>query len=159
MRHALTLPAFGRFATAEKKPAPVETKRALSVTALGVVGSLAAGIWSTPQSTYTIGIYGTVPTVCHAELKSAAVDTSEGLVDLGTMVEFCNNGNGYQVWLETTPKAPAGSIYVDNAKVPLSATGATLIHQSETAARRTSHLSLDTGNTRIEKVMVRIVPL
>ncbi len=142
-----------------KRPPRSKWKSSLHATAVGIVSTLALGMLSTHRSTYTIGIYGDVPTICHADLNGAAVGTSEGLVDLGTMVEFCNDGAGYQVWLETIPNVPGGSVYVDHAEFPLAASGGTLIHQSDSAARRTSHLTLYVGGARIQRVTVRLVPL
>lgn len=131
---------------------------ALHAAAVGTLSSLAIGFWSTGPSSYTLNIVGNVPTICTANFSATAVDAGEGLFDLGTFAEFCNSSTGFQVWLETAPGL-TGTVIVDNRRIPLSQSGATLIEASDRAARKSVRVFLDMPEGRIEKVSVRILPL
>jgi len=133
-------------------------KGALHAAAVGMLSSLAVGVWSAGHSSYTLNITGTVPTVCYAEFTGTPAGDGEGSFDLGTLAEFCNSAGGYQVWLDTA-SGLTGTVLVDGARIPLSPTGATLIHSSNRAARNSVHVYLDMPQTRIDKLSVRIVPL
>ena len=109
---------------------------------------------------YEISITGYVPVVCNVQTGATAVPLSGSDVNLGSVNEFCNDPNGYQVWIDYAPGVTSASVSVDGTQIPLASSGSTMISQSATAARHVRQLSLSTGgDTRLSSISMRIVPL
>jgi hypothetical protein len=113
---------------------------------------------SSDGASYRLELRGVVPVICRASVSSNVVKLQEGRTDLGAMREFCNSGNGYQVWLDHSASAQ-GAAYVDGQRIPLASTGSTLISQSATAARRDRELAIELAEASSANIAVRVVAL
>ena len=106
-----------------------------SVTAFVIAAALTGGsaTAAAPAETasYTIGITGFVPVVCHASLDSSVIPAQAGETPLGQLNEFCNSPGGYQLFVESSPELANSTLLVDGRAVPLSADGPTLIVTSD----------------------------
>jgi len=112
------------------------------------------------QSQYTIGITGFVPVICRAELGASAVPVSSGTVQLGALQEFCNSANGYRVVADYSPSLANATLLVDGAPVALSATGSSVVSQSDKASVASHQLSLELPEgTAAASLSFRIEPL
>lgn len=112
------------------------------------------------DATYEIDITGYVPVVCNVQTSASTVPLGSTTVDLGSVSEFCNDPNGYQVWIDYAPGVNDASVTVDGNQIQLASTGSTMISQSNTAARYVRQVSLNTGgDSRLTSVSMRIVPL
>lgn len=109
---------------------------------------------------FTLGISGFVPVICRASVDATAVPAAAGEVSLGTLSEFCNNPNGYEVYADHSAGLAGGSIVVGGQKMPLSETGSTRIRQSDRARIDSNGLSLEMPEgVTSGQISFRIVPL
>lgn len=110
---------------------------------------------------YEIEITGYVPVVCNVQAGASSMNLAGSTdVSFGSVNEFCNDPNGYQVWIDYAPGINNASVNVDGLRIPLSSTGSTMISSSGTAAHRVRQVSLSTGgNSQLTSVSMRIVPL
>lgn len=109
---------------------------------------------------FTMNIEGFVPVICRASLGASQAPANAGRVSLGKLSEFCNNPSGYQVWVDYSPALASATLIVDGQSVPLSASGATMISSSPTAAVTAHDLALDIPDGGAEgSISVRVVPL
>jgi hypothetical protein len=92
---------------------------------------------------YSIGISGFVPVVCHATVDAAMVPAQSGQVSLGSLNEFCNSPNGYEVYADYSPNMAKASLLVDGQKVPLGKDGTTRVTKSNRAGIAAHAVSLD----------------
>ncbi|WP_025559977.1 hypothetical protein [Sphingomonas sp. UNC305MFCol5.2] len=92
---------------------------------------------------YSIGISGFVPVICRATVDATAVPTQPGQVSLGSLNEFCNNPNGYEVYADYSPNLAKASLLVDGKKVPLGNAGSTRVSKSNRAGIVARSVSLD----------------
>jgi hypothetical protein len=101
------------------------------VGAAAAFGALLAGApaaFAGPSSDgYRLTVSGYVPVVCHANLDNAVASSSGNQVDLGTLHEFCNSANGYQVTVDHSPELAGATLMIDGNAVRLSDTGSTVI--------------------------------
>ena len=84
---------------------------------------------------FTLELTGHVPTLCYAEVQ---LDVAR----LGTISEFCNHANGYEVYAEHSPELADAVLVVDGVEVPLSASGPTRVSRSDRADIATRSLEL-----------------
>ena len=91
---------------------------------------------------FTLELTGYVPTICRAEVQL-------NLASPGTINEFCNNANGYEVYAEHSPDLADAVLVVDGVEVKLSADGPTRVSGSDHAdiASRSLELRLADGRT------------
>jgi hypothetical protein len=118
--------------------------------AMVVCGASAA--WA-GDATYTINVTGVVPVICRVTANTTTLDNSSPV----TLVEFCNNPTGYQVWADT----PAGATAVLNLNgntVQLSSSGSTLIDTWATSASVTRTLTVS-GAQGLNAISFRVVPI
>ncbi len=92
---------------------------------------------------YTIGISGFVPVVCKASVDAAMVPAQGGQVSLGSLNEFCNSPNGYEVYADYSPDMAKASLLIDGKKVPLGKAGSTQVTKSNRAGIAAHAVSLD----------------
>jgi ABC-type sugar transport system substrate-binding protein len=83
------------------------------------------------ETSYTIGITGFVPTICHAQLDTTVIPAQSGETSLGKLNEFCNSPNGYQVFVEGSPELANATLVVDGQPITLAANGPTLVASSD----------------------------
>ncbi len=109
---------------------------------------------------YTIGISGFVPVICRATVDATAVPTQSGQVSLGSLNEFCNSPNGYEVYADYSANLAKASLVVDGKKVNLGTTGSTRVSKSNTAGIAAHSVSLDLPkDTQSGTISFRIVAL
>lgn len=109
---------------------------------------------------YEIEITGYVPVACNVQAGASSINLAGSTnVSLGSVNEFCNDPNGYQVWIDYAPGIKAASVNVDGTRIALSPTGSTMISSSGTAARHVRQVSLNTGGNQLTSISMRIVPL
>ncbi len=109
---------------------------------------------------YVLSITGFVPVICRASVEATTVPAAAGEVSLGTLNEFCNSANGYEIYAEHSAALAGGSIVVAGQRIRLSDTGSTRIRMSDRAAIQSNGVSLDVpeGVTSAQ-IAFRIVPL
>jgi hypothetical protein len=113
------------------------------------------------SGTYQISVRGFVPVICRVSLDQQSALAGGKVTDLGVMHEFCNNANGYIVYVDSSPGLSGGIISVDGRKIALAASGSTAIAQSDRAARKSRKISLDLSQLPNQNgsLWFRIVPL
>ena len=104
-----------------------------------VAASALVSTAATATPSFTLELTGQVPTLCFAEVR----------LDVGTLNEFCNDANGYEVYAENSPELTGAVLVVDGVEVPLSAKGPTRVSRSDHAdiATRSLELRLPDGRT------------
>ena len=136
-----------------------------TIAALAVMAALAAPAANSSvpyriDGGYTFKIEGFVPVICRATIDGSHVVPSEGVVHLGTMNEFCNNGSGYQVWATHSASLAGSTMSVDGLEVQLSPSGETLLSQSSSAAVAQRQLVLNLADgTSSGSLSVRVQTL
>lgn len=128
-------------------------------TALGLMAGGAA--WATPdQATYSLQISGFVPTVCNANLDNNAVASQAGEVALGQLNEFCNDGAGYQVWVDYSPSLAGDTLTVGGQQIVLDSSGSALIDSASGPNVVSRAVSLDVPQNGVSgTVSLRVVTL
>ena len=92
---------------------------------------------------YSIGISGFVPVICRATVDATAVPTQPGQVSLGSLNEFCNNPNGYEVYADYSANMAKASLLVDGHKLPLGKDGTVRVTKSYRAGIAAHAVALD----------------
>jgi hypothetical protein len=138
----------------------------LAGAAVFVLATASSAIGDTPgrlagAATYTIELRGYVPVVCRVSMDQTLIQPIDkhAQIPLGTLHEFCNSPNGYEVWVDHAPGLQTAAFYVDGKRVPFSPHGSTLVSDSRNAAIRNHELALDTGKNGAEpaSLSLRIV--
>jgi hypothetical protein len=81
-------------------------------------------------------------------------------VSLGSLNEFCNNPNGYEVYADYSPNLSQASLLVDGQIVPLGDTGSTRISKSDRAGIVARSVSLDLpADVQSGSISFRVVAL
>ena len=112
------------------------------------------------SASYTINIVGYVPVICRAQIDATVVPGATGLTSLGELNEFCNNPNGYQVYVDASPELANAKLLVDGHEVTLAANGPTLVAASNGPAIESRNLALDVPEGGVSgSLSVRIVAL
>lgn len=112
----------------------------IALTAVAASALVSTAAAATPS--FTLEMTGQVPTICYAEVQL-------NVARLGTIDEFCNDANGYEVYAEHSPELAGATLVVDGVEVPLSTDGATRVSRSDHAdiASRSLELRLPDGRT------------
>ena len=105
----------------------------IALTAVAASALVSTAAAATPS--FTLELTGHVPTICYAEVQ---LDVAR----LGTIDEFCNGANGYEVYAEHSPELADAVLVVDGVEVPLSASGPTRVSRSDHADIATRSLEL-----------------
>ncbi|MGA9580868.1 MAG: hypothetical protein WBR13_02730 [Allosphingosinicella sp.] len=112
----------------------------IAFTAIAASALVSTAASATPS--FTLELTGQVPTLCYAEVRLNAGRS-------GTIDEFCNDSNGYEVFAEHSPELAGAMLVVDGVEVALSTEGPTRISGSDRAdiATRSLELRLPDGRT------------
>ena len=112
----------------------------IALTAVAASALVSTAATATPS--FTLELTGQVPTICYAEVQLNAART-------GTIDEFCNDANGYEVYAEHSPELAGATLVVDGVEVALSAEGPTRVSRSDHAdiATRSLELRLPDGRS------------
>jgi len=140
--------------------------KGISALLLGAVmttgmASAATAADATRGASQTLTITGFVPVACRASLSADIVSPGAGGdASLGTLTEFCNNPNGYQVLVDHSPELANATLIVDGVEIALSPQGSTVISSSAHAATTSHSVALrGAGENANGTLSVRIVPL
>ncbi|WP_342250187.1 hypothetical protein [Sphingomonas sp. OTU376] len=120
---------------------------------VGAAAAFGALIAATPaafadpsQDGYRLTVSGYVPVVCRANLDNSVAASSGNQVDLGTLHEFCNSANGYQVTVDHSPELAGATLMIDGTAVRLSDAGSTVISGAAQPGIAAHKVSLVTEN-------------
>jgi hypothetical protein len=108
-------------------------------------------------ATETIEIHGVVPVICRADFQSSPSMVANGLMELGTIDEFCNAGSGYQIVVDYDGSSDAGSLIVDGQAIALNASGHTIITSMSGPRIVTQSLAYEPGSHPISAVHIQIL--
>jgi hypothetical protein len=130
----------------------LKTCRLGLATALSLA-AMAAAASSAHAAGNGLAFGGQAPLVCAASLTPS----TGGDAASGQLHEFCNDPNGFQVWVDYPAELASASLLVDGVAVPLSAAGSTRIDAATAPGQLTRSFVLQGGTGG--GVSVRIVPL
>jgi len=132
-----------------------------SLALAGVLGLIAGSAWATPDAaSYTLQISGFVPTVCNANLDSSTVASQAGEVALGELNEFCNDGAGYQVWVDYSPSLAGDTLSVGGQQIVLDSSGTAMIDSAAGPNIASKTVLLDVPQNGVSgTVSLRVVTL
>ena len=124
---------------------------------------LVAALVSAPlaASTYGVELRGHVPVSCHVTGSAAMIELADGIADLGTVREFCNNAAGYTLLLDYAPQLAGAVVTIDGTSVVLDGAGTASLAAEAGPALKTRAISIDlTGaaDTADPAISFRIVP-
>ncbi|HUO12602.1 MAG TPA: hypothetical protein VMU37_07585, partial [Caulobacteraceae bacterium] len=89
-----------------------------------------------------------------------AVSATAGLVSLGQMNEFCNDANGYQVWVQYSPSLAGDTLTVGDQQIVLDDSGSVMIDASAGPASTKKSVSLAVPAAGVSGTLsVRVVSL
>lgn len=108
----------------------------------------------------TIRLRAHVPMICNVQLQQplAGVTSADGIVNLGTTQEFCNAPRGYRIILQHPTDLADAAAVSDALRIPLSASGETVLVNSDHPDFKLRHLALDLGDdpSQISRLGLRI---
>ena len=112
------------------------------------------------QDTFTLQIRGYAPVICRASITAAPVGVQPGQAPLGRLYEFCNDPNGYQVWIDYSPQLANAYLLIDGNPVNLSSSGSTLITDSSQPSMEAHDLALNLPTNGVQgPLTIRVVAL
>lgn len=122
-------------------------RRAGAIAAFGAMLAVAPTAFAdTNQDGYRLTVTGYVPVVCRANLDTSVAQSGGSQVDLGTLHEFCNSANGYQVTVDHSPELAGATLMIDGNAVRLSDAGSTVISGASAPGIAAHKVSLVTEN-------------
>ena len=75
----------------------------------------------------TVQVSGQAPLVCSAGVSAAPTVGAGASVSLGALVEFCNDPNGFDVWIDYPASLAHQRLTVDGRTIQLSDKGSVLV--------------------------------
>jgi hypothetical protein len=118
---------FNKRILAMRKAVAVSVSALATLFSTNALGAGAVGV----SDQYTFDIRGFVPVICRASVEAR------------TLREFCNNPNGYEVWLDHSPTLAGAAMVVDGRRIELSRGNATLLSRSDHAAVTARNLAME----------------
>jgi hypothetical protein len=137
----------------------IAAKAVFAVAAVCATPSMAWGEQSlAPAAEQTIYLRAFVPVYCEVDLAPAGGQLANGVVPLGRSTELCNAPRGYKIILQHPSGLTNAAVIVDETRVPLSATGETVLVDSDHPDLHIRQLALDPGNqtSQIGNLGIRI---
>lgn len=135
----------------------------LGILALGAVSAPALGASPYISSTsrgYSIGIRGLVPVICRATFDAKIITRTAGKVRIGSLNEFCNSPNGYEVYADFSQTLAQATLLVDGNKIKLSSAGTALVSRSNRPSVQHREIFLDLPEgVESGNISFRAVPL
>ena len=120
------------------------------------VGSASAG----QPAGFELRLRGHVPVICRATVEASISAPSRGVIQLGRLKEFCNNANGYEVWVDYSPQLSGSLLMVDGQVIRLAGAQSVQISQTSHAAIQSRDLVLNLQGQRPNgSLSFRVVPL
>jgi hypothetical protein len=90
-----------------------------------------------------IGLGGQAQLVCSAGMAGGASAASGAAVDLGQLTEFCNDPDGFDVWIDYPASLAGAVLVVDGRSLPLTSAGTVRVSHATQAAQASVTLALD----------------
>jgi hypothetical protein len=134
---------------------------ALAVSTLFCGPALADGMGAPAgQNSFSLELRGFVPVICRAEVSATQVGVQSNQVSLGQLNEFCNDPNGYQVWVDYSPDLTDGALVVDGRRMDLTSAGSVMVSSSSQPSIAAHDLMLDLPSNGAQgSVSIRVVAL
>ena len=129
------------------------------VMATVMIGGAANAQDGSSLASYSIGITGYVPVTCRATLQATVIPSQPGATSLGNLQEFCNNPNGYQIFVDSSPELANATLVIGGREVELSGTGSTLVSASSGPAITSTDVVLEHSGGASGSLSFRIVAL
>jgi hypothetical protein len=107
-------------------------------------------------ATEVIRIHAYVPLICRADFQARPAERG-GLIELGSINEFCNSGSGYQVIAEYPAAADPGALVVDGQTVRLDGSGRALLATMNGPRLVTQSLAYLPGTTPIATIHIQLL--
>src|SRR3569623_88558 len=122
-------------------------KAVLAVAAACAVPTMAAGEQSMASSAeQTIFLKAFVPVYCEVDLAPTGVQVANGVVPLGQSTELCNAPRGYRIILQHPSGLTDAAVLIDAKRIPPSASGETVLVDSDHPDLHVRQVALDPGN-------------
>lgn len=123
----------------------VHKNRIAGAMALGFVALSPSPSAGSVSSTIYLRAY--VPVYCNVEfMPSLQGQIDSGVFALGMSQELCNSPRGYRLILQHPADLPGAAVISDSVRIPLSATGETVLSNSDHAGFQVRQLALDVGD-------------
>lgn len=108
----------------------------------------------------SIRVHGIVHTICDVQFDNQLGSPDEnGVVDFGRMTEFCNDGDGYTVVVQTPANLQGATLYVDGVPTPVDQSGTTVLVDSPSPVWRQRMVKLDLGaNAQLQSISFHAQP-
>jgi len=131
---------------------------------LAVVAAMATFVGSAnavEPASFELRLRGYVPVICRASVETSTAVVRGSVVHLGALNEFCNNANGYEVWVDYSPHLSGAILMVDGRAVRLAGAHSSVrISASSHAAMQTRDLALYLRGQRPDgSISFRVVAL
>lgn len=107
----------------------------IALTAAAASALVSAAAATASPAGFTLEMTGHVPIICHAQVEL-------DVANVGSLNEFCNDANGYEIYAEHSPELAGAVLVVDGVEMPLSASGPTRVSRSDHADIATRSLEL-----------------
>lgn len=100
----------------------------------------------TNRASTTVRIQGFVPVICRVQLSTTlSTPNEDGVASLGVADEFCNAPRGYRVVVQHAENLEGAALISDGQRIPLSASGETVLTNSNHPDLRKVALAIDLG--------------
>lgn len=119
------------------------------------LGSLGAALTAGPAlGEPAVALGGETPLVCSAGLSGQVSGGS-----LGQLSEFCNDPDGYDVYVDYPASLTGSTLFVDGAPVALTSQGEVQVTHAAGPGSARLTLALDTSSTGQVSLTIRMVPV
>ena len=99
-----------------------------------------------------IEIRGIVPTICRVEFNQPAAPVSDNVVELGQMLQFCNNMEGYRIVVVHPDGLQGATLTVDGEQVPVTSGSETVLVDSDHPVYRHSDVRLQLASASTDNL-------
>ena len=112
------------------------------------------------RDTASFRFSGIVRTVCRMEFSGYQSPRINGIVDFGTVMQLCNNRQGYRVVMQHPTNMGGATFVLDGQAIPLSNGNETVIVDSARPAFKLGSAQLDVSNVNVpvQSLSFRIEP-
>lgn len=116
------------------------------IASIALLAVLAATPAMADVASSSIAIRGVVPTICKVQFGNGMGQVQGNAIDLGTMTQLCNDASGYRVVLHTPANLANATFVYGNHRIPLSASGETVIVDSNAPDWASDHAAIELGD-------------
>ena len=94
----------------------------------------------------SLSLTGQAQLVCSAGIDGQAAASGQAPISLGQLKEFCNDPDGYDVWIDYPASLVGDSLVIDGSSVPLTDEGTVRVSHAGGAGAAIHTLALDAPN-------------